>query len=82
MFHTLPRVVGGLRDDVEIAARLFQPRFFTDEQPKLMGKTMRIVAPVLQFPGGEVEPGYNVGTRPNGVDQPRWPEDLDTEFVV
>ena len=32
--------------------------------------------------GEGVRSGYNVGTRSNGVDQPRWPEDLMMEIVA
>lgn len=60
---------------------LFNPAFFTEYHSKNIGVDVRIVAPVLKFPGGEVTPGFHVGTRGNGVDQPRWPEDLDVEVV-
>jgi len=46
-----------------------------------LGTTMKMVAPVLTFPDEKVKLGYNVSTRGNGVDQPRWPEDLMTEIV-
>ena len=48
----------------------------------LGGLQMRVVKPVLQFPEGQVKPGFNVSTRGNGVDQPRWPEDLSIEVVT
>jgi hypothetical protein len=37
--------------------------------------------PILRFPQGLVELKYNVGTRGNGVDKPKWPENLMTEVV-
>ncbi|KAK3389864.1 CoA-transferase family III domain-containing protein [Podospora didyma] len=84
MNHTLPRVMASLfandaksNDD----GKLFKPEFFTEYHVKNLGKTMRIVAPVLEFPNGEVQPGFHVGTRTNGVDQPKWPDDLETEVV-
>jgi hypothetical protein len=40
------------------------------------------VAPVLKFPEGKVKLGFQVGTRGNGVDQPKWPEDLLAENVI
>ncbi|OAL38854.1 hypothetical protein AYO20_02060 [Fonsecaea nubica] len=83
MMVLLPAFMKMLRADPDSAAALFQPGFFTEYAIKhLGGVTVRIVAPVLRFPGGEVEPGYNVSTRTNGVDQPRWPDDLSVEVVV
>jgi hypothetical protein len=63
------------------AAKLFKPNYFVEFPAKALGTTARIVAPVLKFPDGRVKLGFNVGTRGNGVDQPRWPEDLMTEVV-
>lgn len=45
------------------------------------GVILKSVAPILRFPGGEVEPGFHVSTRTNGVDRPYWPADLTTEIV-
>jgi len=42
---------------------------------------VRTVKPILNIKAGKVKLGYNVGTRGNGVDQPRWPEDLMTEIM-
>lgn len=64
------------------ADRLFKPEFFTRYYVKTVGKDIQTVAPVLQFPGGEVKPGYSIGTRTNGVDQPKWPKDLTVEVVA
>lgn len=55
--------------------------FETRESKALGGIKFRVPKPILQFPPGTVEPGYNIGTRGNGVDQPRWPRDLMTEIV-
>ena len=61
---------------------LLNPALFTGYPVKnLGGHVITFPAPVLRFPGGEVEPGFQVGTRGNGVDQPRWPEDLMVEVV-
>lgn len=60
---------------------LFRLDFFEIRESKALGIKLRVPRPVLQFPPGTVEPGYNVGTRGNGVDQPRWPDDLSTEVV-
>ncbi|KXJ87105.1 CoA-transferase family III domain-containing protein [Microdochium bolleyi] len=64
------------------AARLLKPDHFTTYYAKSIGKPIKIVAPVLRFPGGEVEPGFQVGTRTNGVDEPYWPDDLLVETVA
>jgi hypothetical protein len=63
------------------ADKLFRPEFFEDRHCAPIDRTMRIVAPVLRFPAGIVRPGYHVGARTNGVDKPRWPEDLTIEIV-
>jgi crotonobetainyl-CoA:carnitine CoA-transferase CaiB-like acyl-CoA transferase len=55
--------------------------FEVRESGAVGGLKIRCPKPVLKFPGGVVKPGYNVGTRGNGVDEPRWPEDLMTEVV-
>ncbi|KAF8242556.1 CoA-transferase family III [Wilcoxina mikolae CBS 423.85] len=60
---------------------LFNPEFFQERETRALGIKLRMPKPVLQFPQGEVELGYNVGTRGNGVDKPVWPEDLSTEIV-
>jgi hypothetical protein len=80
MQFTLPRVMQLLRKNS--AAALFKPQFFTQYRPTFLGKNMRIVAPVLQYPNGEVKPGFQIGTRTNGVDQPKWPDDLSVEVVA
>lgn len=79
MQYLLPRVLGGLhKDSQEI---LFKPEFFHKYFVRGLRKDMRIVAPVLRFPDGEVQPRFDVGTRTNGVDRPRWPDDLTCEIV-
>ena len=61
---------------------LFEKKHFEiRESGALGGVKMRVVKPVLQFPGGNVQPGFNVGTRGNGVDGAWWPEDLSVEVV-
>lgn len=54
---------------------LFRPEFFEDRECANLGMSIRTVRPILQFPDGEVELKYNVGTRSNGVDAPYWPKD-------
>lgn len=64
--------------------RLFKPEFFEDRSaPAVLGKkNFRHIRPIAQWPAGTVEPGYRIGTRGNGVDNARWPEDLSVEVVV
>jgi hypothetical protein len=57
-------------------------RFFEKRHSGAIGKDVLCPKPIIQYPGGEVELKYNIGTRGNGVDQPRWPENLMTEIVV
>jgi hypothetical protein len=61
---------------------LFKPEFFEIRHSGAIGKDVRVVKPIVQYPDGKVELKYNVGTRGNGVDMPRWPEDLMSEVVV
>ena len=68
------------------AAKLFKPSYFETRSAEALdpgkGVTMKIVKPVLKFPEDVVKLGFNVSTRGNGVDVPRWPEDLMTEIVT
>ncbi|KAF3018923.1 hypothetical protein E8E14_010767 [Neopestalotiopsis sp. 37M] len=80
MLYTLPRVVGTLIKSS--GASIMRPDFFTKYHPRHIGKDMVIVAPILRFPNGEVEPRFDIGTRGNGVDQPKWPKDLLSETVI
>lgn len=64
------------------ADRVFCPSNFHTLRSKQLKVDIKCPKPVLQFPGEEVELRYNVGTRTNGVDQPRWPKDLTVEVVA
>ncbi len=79
MQYLLPRVLGAIRKSS--AEKLFKEEFFTQYFAKSLGKTVRIVAPVLQFPNQELKLGFDVGTRTNGVDEAKWPKDLEVETV-
>lgn len=92
MQYTIPALLGlpGLRE------RLFKPDFWTRyriqehrgyaDKEKMEnegeGVEIQIVKPILRWPGGEVKPGYQVATRGNGVDAPRWPADLSVQVVT
>ncbi|OQU97090.1 hypothetical protein CLAIMM_03086 [Cladophialophora immunda] len=59
----------------------FRDEFFSVQRSKALNVDIRCVKPVLRYPHGEVELGFTVGTRGNGTDAPRWPEDLTIEVV-
>ncbi|KEF59506.1 uncharacterized protein A1O9_04350 [Exophiala aquamarina CBS 119918] len=61
---------------------LLNPSFFEDRESKAIGSVFRTVRPIIKFDDEEVLLSYNVGTRGNGKDAPKWPEDLMTEIVV
>ena len=64
------------------AKTLFQADFFEPRVSKALNTTFIQVKPIAQFPNKEVELGYNIGTRGNGVDQPVWPKNLTVEIVT
>ena len=61
---------------------LFNPDFFENRHSGAIGKDVRCIKPIIRYHEGSVQLKYNVGTRGNGVDQPRWPENLMTEIVA
>lgn len=80
MGYTIPDMMGRLvKHSKDI---LFRPEFYEQRESKAVGHTFVQVKPIAQFKDGEVELRYNVGTRTNGVDQARWPEDLKVEIVA
>lgn len=80
MQHLLPATMQAVANSS--GAKLFKPAHFTTYHARSIGKDIKIVAPVLRFPGGEVKPGFQIGTRTNGVDEPWWPDDLSVENVT
>ena len=64
------------------AQTLFKPEFFEPRVSKMLDTTFIQIKPVAQFPNKEVELGYTVGTRGNGIDAPAWPKDLTVEVVT
>lgn len=80
MQHLLPATMQAIMKSS--GAKLFKPEHFTTNHVGSIGKDIKIVAPVLRFPGGEVEPGFQIGTRTNGIDEPYWPDDLSVENVT
>lgn len=79
MGYLLPRYLGMLA--ATASETVLSPKFFEKREAKTIGKKILTVKPIVQFPGGKVKLGYTVGTRKNGVDEPRWPHDLAVEIV-
>lgn len=79
MGYKLPRMMRMIQE--HSGKVVFNPEFFEDRKSGALGVDVRTVKPIIRFGGGEVELGYNVGTRGNGWDQARWPDDLMTEIV-
>ncbi|KAF3040578.1 hypothetical protein E8E11_004069 [Didymella keratinophila] len=80
MGYTLPRFMQMLKANAGDV--VLRPEFFETRYSGAIGKAVLCPKPIIQYPGGRVELKYNVGTRGNGVDQPRWPEDLTTEIIA
>ncbi|OAL36603.1 hypothetical protein AYO20_04219 [Fonsecaea nubica] len=82
--YTYPRMLNSLLNG-QCRERLFKAEFFEDRPADVAigkGKVMRCVKPVISFDSGIVKPGYHIGTRRNGVDAPKWPEDLTVQQVA
>ncbi|KAL0574043.1 hypothetical protein V5O48_007907 [Marasmius crinis-equi] len=79
MMVTIPTMLRLLKTNTP---NLFDPDFFEIRANKALGATVTRVKPILQFPDGPVNLGFNVGCRRNGVDKARWPENLMTEVVA
>lgn len=78
MNYTIPRYL----DMIRRQGTLLNPEFFEIRtSAALEGLTFRVPKPVLRFPQNTVKLGYNVGTRGNGVDEARWPDDLMTGVI-
>jgi len=63
-------------------------RFFEIRKNGALGVDVKTIKPILGFEeegegeGENVRLEYNVGSRPNGTDMAKWPNDLMTEIVV
>lgn len=78
MMVTIPRYLKMLH---EHNTPVFDEKYFEKRHNAAIGADVKTVRPVLEFPDGNVRLGYNVGSRPNGTDVPRWPANLLTEVV-
>ncbi|KAF2482794.1 CoA-transferase family III domain-containing protein [Neohortaea acidophila] len=76
--QVMPDTMARLRK--EDGEEIFDPTFFERRQSKAMGREFVHVKPIVQFKD-DVRLGFHVGCRSNGLDQPRWPEDLGVEVV-
>ncbi|KAF5318590.1 hypothetical protein D9619_010993 [Psilocybe cf. subviscida] len=79
MMVTIPRMLQPLVAEQSI---IFSDEYFEVRQNGAIGVPVYTVKPILGFPQGTVKLGYNVGSRGNGVDAPRWPENLLEEIVA
>ncbi|KAF2637417.1 CoA-transferase family III [Massarina eburnea CBS 473.64] len=80
MGYTIPRFLQMVKQNS--GPIVFNPDFFEKRYSGAIGKDILTPKPVIRYPGGEVELKYNVGTRGNGVDKAKWPENLMTEIVA
>lgn len=80
MDHSLKEMIDLLKkhDDDH---KLFSPEYFERRVSRAIGQTLVELKPVARWVD-DVLLGYNVGTRPNGFDAARWPEDLSAEVVT
>jgi hypothetical protein len=60
---------------------LFNPAFFETRESLALKANIRMVKPVIDFQRSAISLGYNIGTRGNGHDAPRWPDDLMQEEI-
>ena len=80
MGRTIPALFQMLKENSNDV--MFNPKFFEQRETKAIDNCPKIVAVKPNKDNkGEVELKYNVGTRGNGRDQPRWPNDLSVEVV-
>lgn len=59
----------------------FNENYFEIRKNGALGVNVKTVKPILRFEEGNVKLGYNVGSRPNGTDVAKWPNDLMTEII-
>lgn len=79
MGQTIPAFLHMIKENS--GSVVFSPKFFEHRKTEALDTTIELVKPIIDF-GGEVKLGYNVGTRGNGHDAPRWPSDLMIEVVT
>ncbi|KAK5045785.1 hypothetical protein LTR84_008878 [Exophiala bonariae] len=78
MNYTIPRYFEMMRKE----GTILDLKYFEKRVSKAQGDLVfRAPKAVLQFPPNTVQLSFNVGTRGNGIDEPKWPDDLLTEIV-
>ncbi|PCG91940.1 CoA-transferase family III [Penicillium occitanis (nom. inval.)] len=78
MNYMIPRYIEMIMKN----SKIISPSFFEDRESKAIGTIVRTPKPVIKYDNDQVQLKYNVGTRGNGKDAPRWPVDLMTEVVL
>lgn len=78
MQYLFPTGIKLLREN---APWMLDEKFFEVRKAGAMGCEIKCVKPVLQFPENRVKPHFRVSARTNGVDKPRWPDDLIVDIV-
>ena len=56
--------------------------YYTIKHNKALKKDFRIVKDCIQWPQDSTNFDYHIGVRSNGMDQPRWPNDLSVQIVT
>jgi hypothetical protein len=80
MQHVLPAMMNSLRKNhIDLFTN---PAYYTIKHNNVLKKDFRIVKDCIQWPQGSVDFDYRISTRGNGVDEPRWPNDLSVEIVT
>ena len=80
MDHTLREMIDLLKEHDD-EHKLFSPKYFERRHSRAINQTLIELRPIARFVD-DVWLGYNVGTRPNGFDAARWPDDLSAEVVA
>jgi hypothetical protein len=78
MNYTMPRYL----DMIKKEGTIVNPAFFQKRTSGALNDLVfRMPKPTIHFPPNTIDLTYNIGTRGNGVDQARWPQDLSTEVI-
>lgn len=80
MIYTIPKFFQAISGAG--SKTLFQDEFLEVRDCKVIGEKIKTVKPILRFPDNEVQLGFDVGTRTNGIDKAYWPTDLTVEIVA
>ncbi|KIV89029.1 hypothetical protein PV10_08647 [Exophiala mesophila] len=81
-YHNMPYLIPRYMSYIAKNSNLLDPKFFEDRESKAIDSIVKTVKPIVQYKNDQVVLKYNVGTRGNGKDAAKWPEDLMTEVVT